>query len=44
MSTVEELSVQIIQKGEDIRSLKAQGAPKDAITQHVNELLKLKDL
>lgn len=43
MSTVEEITALIVQKGEDIRSLKASGAAKDALMPHVNELLQLKE-
>ena len=43
MSTVDELTALIVQKGEDIRALKASGAAKDALMPHVNELLQLKE-
>jgi glutamyl-tRNA synthetase len=43
MSTVEELSSLIAAKGEEIRTLKAAKADKEAITAQVNQLLALKE-
>ena len=43
MSTVEELTSLIGKKGDEIRNLKANGADKEALLPHINELKDLKE-
>lgn len=43
MSSLEEIAAKINAKGEEIRKLKADKAPKDQLQPHVDELLRLKE-
>ena len=43
MSTVEELSILVTAKAEEIKTLKAGGATKESLTPYINELLELKE-